>query len=71
MMEIKVNKEKCLICGMCASMNPNVFKFNDEGLVEADNSEITEENKEEVKEAMENCPVGAIEEETKETEETK
>ena len=60
-MEIKVNREKCLICGMCASINPQVFKFNDEGFVEADNKEITEENKDEVKEAMENCPVGAIE----------
>lgn len=68
MMKIKVNKEKCLICGMCASMVPEVFEFNDDGFVEANNKNITEENKKEVKEAMENCPVDAIEEDKKEEE---
>lgn len=68
MMKIKVNKEKCLICGMCASIVPEVFEFNDEGFVEANNKNITEENKKEIKEAIENCPVGAIEEDKKEEE---
>lgn len=61
-MKVKVNKEKCLICGMCASMLPEVFNFNDEGLVEANNDNINEDNIEQVKDAENNCPVGAIEE---------
>ena len=61
-MKVKINNEKCLICGMCASMMNEVFDFNDEGIVVADSSKINEENEEQVKETMENCPVGAIEE---------
>ena len=65
-MKVKINNEKCLICGMCASMMNDVFDFNDDGIVEADNSKINDENEEEVKEVMNNCPVGAIEEITNE-----
>ena len=61
-MKIKVNKEKCLICGMCTSICEEVFEFSDEGDIKVNNEKITEDNKEEVKEAKENCPVGAIEE---------
>ncbi len=61
-MKVKINNEKCLICGMCASMMNEVFDFNDEGLPEANNENITEDNTQEVKEVMNNCPVGAIEE---------
>lgn len=67
-MRVKVNKEKCLICGMCASMLPEVFNFNDEGFVEANNDNINDENEEEVKDTKNNCPVGAIEIEEEEKE---
>lgn len=61
-MKVKVNKEKCIICGMCASIEPKVFKFEDSGEVEAHSENITEENKDNVEEAKNSCPVGAIEE---------
>ena len=61
-MKVKINNDKCLTCGMCASIESEVFNFNEEGLVEADNDKITEENEESVKEAIDNCPVSAIEE---------
>ena len=61
-MDIKVNKEKCLGCGMCVGINSDVFSFDDDGLAKADNDKINEENEEEVKEAKNSCPVGAIEE---------
>lgn len=61
-MEIKINKEKCLICGMCASANNDVFDFNDEGLIEVKNENINDDNIEEIIEIKNNCPVGAIEE---------
>ena len=65
-MELKINKEKCLICGMCASSNPEVFTFNDDGFIEVDNNKINEENKDEIINIKECCPVGAIEEKDEE-----
>ncbi len=63
MEKIKVNKDKCLGCGMCVGINSDVFDFGDDGLAEAKNDKITEDNEDEVKEAINSCPVGAIEEE--------
>ena len=63
MEKIKVNKDKCLGCGMCVGINSDVFDFGDDGLAEAKNVKITEDNEDEVKEAINSCPVGAIEEE--------
>lgn len=68
-MKVKVNKEKCIICGMCASTNPDVFKFDDLGEIVVDNKNINENNKEEVSQIKDNCPVGAIEEVEEETKE--
>ena len=50
MEKIKVNKDKCLGCGMCVGINSDVFDFGDDGLAEAKNDKITEENEEEVTE---------------------
>ena len=61
-MNIEVNKDKCLGCGMCVGINSDVFEFDDDGLAKANNDKINEENEDEVKEAKNSCPVGAIEE---------
>lgn len=63
MEKLKINKDKCLGCGMCAGINSDVFGFGDDGLAEVNNEKINEENEEEVKEAINSCPVGAIEKE--------
>lgn len=62
MNKIEVNKEKCLGCGMCVGINSDVFEFDDDGLAKVNNDNINEDNEEEVKEAKNSCPVGAIEE---------
>ena len=62
MKDIEVNKEKCLGCGMCVGINSDVFEFDDDGLAKANKDKINEENESEVKEAINSCPVGAIEE---------
>ena len=62
MNKIEVNKEKCLGCGMCVGINSDVFEFDDDGLAKAKNENINEENEDDVKEAKNSCPVGAIEE---------
>ena len=61
MEKIEVNKERCLGCGMCVGSVPEVFEFDDDGLAKANNDNITEENKNEVEEAINSCPVSAIE----------
>ena len=33
-MKVKVNKDACIGCGACASICPDVFELNDEGLSE-------------------------------------
>lgn len=64
MKKVIVN-EKCIGCGACTSFS-DVFKFNEEGLattVDEKNiiDNMDEETKENVMDALENCPVGAIE----------
>lgn len=66
-MKVKVNKEKCIGCGMCVGINSEVFDFDvNDGLAKADNEKITDENKDLVEDAVNSCPVGAIEKENKE-----
>lgn len=55
----KVDNNKCLRCGMCTGICPDVFSFDDEGNIKV-NNEIIEENTDGAKEAMNSCPVSAI-----------
>lgn len=74
MKKIIVNSN-CIGCGACTSFC-DVFKFNDEGLATTEENKniidnMDEETKENAMDALENCPVSAIEivdEETKEKE---
>ena len=62
MKKVIVN-DRCIGCGACTSFS-EVFQFNDEGLATTvDNviDNMDEETKENVTDALENCPVGAIE----------
>ena len=58
-MKVKVDKEKCIGCGTCASIAPKSFKLGDDGKVEpilpAGDDKTT------LKEAVDSCPVDAIE----------
>ena len=57
MAKAKVNKDACIGCGLCVSMAPAVFSFDDSGeKVEV----ISEEVSAEVEEAAASCPVEAI-----------
>lgn len=55
-MNIKLDQEKCIGCGACVAIASNNFDFNDDGLSEVKNNEITEETKD----AVDSCPVSAI-----------
>ncbi len=58
MVKIKVDKEKCIGCGLCASQCGKVFALGKDGkaYVKAQKDIPC------VKEAIESCPVGAISE---------
>jgi ferredoxin len=61
-MKLDVDKEKCIKCGACVSIAPEVFDFDDEGFayVKKETKEIDEENIEAALEALESCPTEAI-----------
>ena len=70
-MKVKDNKDACIGCGACAAICDEVFEINDEGLSEVkveENSEnkeefvsVKEELQDEVRDAADSCPTGAIE----------
>jgi ferredoxin len=54
-MSIKVDQEKCVGCGMCAGLCPEVFIMNHDG-----KSEVIGDNVDCAREAAASCPVEAI-----------
>ena len=54
--------ENCIACGLCVSTCPEVFSMGDEGLAVAADSDVPDEAAESAAEAMDSCPVSAIEE---------
>ncbi len=60
MKKFKIDKEKCIGCGLCASIAEKAFKISDEGKAEV--IEPIKEDEAKIKEAQDACPVAAIEE---------
>jgi len=61
-MKYNVN-EACVGCGMCCNICPNVFAMNDAGLAQAIDADIEPQDADASENAMNCCPVGAIEQE--------
>lgn len=59
-MKAKVLDNLCIGCGACAALVPDEFEINDDGVAEAVNDTVNEDNKELVMDAKENCPTSAI-----------
>ena len=56
----KVDNNKCLRCGICTSIDLDVFQFNDEGNIQINNDKITEDNMDQVMTAINSCPAEAL-----------
>ncbi len=63
-MKVKVNSDACIGCGACEAICSNVFEIKDDDMmshVKVD--EVAKEDEDSVRDAIESCPTGAIEEE--------
>ena len=58
-MKIKIDKQKCLGCGICIKLCPEVFELKD-GKSEIKEEVDLEKNKDCIKEVIDSCPVTAI-----------
>lgn len=54
--------EQYIGCGMCNAFCPSVFEMNENGLAEAVDNDVDEADINDAQEAVDSCPVGAIEE---------
>lgn len=57
---VKVNKEKCIGCGLCVSLVPDVFELKDDGKAHVKEGASCDGKEDACKEAAESCPVKAI-----------
>ena len=60
MEKLNLNSDICIGCGLCVSQNEEYFEFNDEGLSTVKKEDVSEDDKKELQNIVESCPVGAI-----------
>lgn len=60
-MQAFVDQDMCIGCGLCVDLEPDVFRMNGDARAEG-YSATTDETKENVAQAIDMCPVSAIEE---------
>lgn len=62
-MKVTIDQDKCLRCGMCTGIAMDIFEFDDEGNIKVNEENINDETKDSVEDAVNSCPVGAIQKE--------
>lgn len=61
-MKYRVDEDTCIGCGLCEATCPEVFSMGDSGKAHAIEEDVPAGAEDTAAEAMEGCPVGAIEE---------
>lgn len=63
-MKVSIDHTKCIACGSCVAICPEVFEMKDDGTVdvkeEFKGKEISKELEDKVREAYDMCPATAI-----------
>jgi len=59
-MKVWVDKEKCIGCGACVAIAPEIFELGEDGKARAKLSEVNGDLVKLALEAKGNCPTGAI-----------
>ena len=60
MEKLRVDTNTCIGCGLCISQSEEYFEFNDEGLSTVKKENIDAEDKKELLNIVDSCPVSAI-----------
>jgi ferredoxin len=60
-MKARVDKSKCIGCGLCTSTCPRVFSMDDDGLAVAKPAVMDKADEADAQTAAEDCPAAAIE----------
>lgn len=58
--KVKVDKDLCISCGVCNSICPQVFDWDDDGKIRTLVDEVPADLEDAVEEAEASCPTGAI-----------
>ncbi len=59
-MKAAVDRDGCILCGLCASTCPEVFRMGDDGPAEAYVDQVPAEAEQTAVEAQDGCPVSVI-----------
>jgi len=60
-MKVKIDKDKCLGCGTCVAIAPEVFEIDESGKSKVKEGVDLEKNKDLIIQAKDSCPTQAIE----------
>jgi ferredoxin len=59
-MQVEVDQELCISCGVCVDLCPDVFGWNENEKAHNNVEEVPAEFEEVAQEAVESCPTSAI-----------
>ena len=59
-MKVKIDQEKCIGCGTCISIAPEVFEFNADNKAQVKTDADLDAHQDKVNQAKDACPVQAI-----------
>ncbi len=61
-MQVEVDPELCISCGVCIETCPEIFVWGEDDKAEATSEDVPEDLEECAQEAVESCPTEAIKE---------